>query len=212
MAEILTLCAAPLPAPLSEPSRWDTLKSPAYWFVTIAPRGWVYQNMAALALLGSPQVDGYDPKWDRLDPRFLDMSCDDFARLSEDFHPYTWLAATAAPNFMRAWQVTAKNQALVDQAFLACALERYRLAYGHYPESLQALVPQFTARLPHDILTGEPPRYRLTGEGGFLLYSVGWDLADDGGKKGEPAGTAGTATEDWVWPGSPPARSLTNAM
>jgi hypothetical protein len=186
--------------PLSERSRWSTLKSPAYWILTLAPRGWVYQNLAALALIRSPQVEAYRLETDRLDVRLIEGSYDSLPQLRTGFRPYTWLAATISPNFTRAWQVVSRNQALVDQAFLACALERYRLAYGRYPESLQALVPQFAARLPHDILTGQPPCYRLTGRGELLLYSVGWDLADDGGEESEPARTAGNAAGDWVWP------------
>ena len=43
---------------------------------------------------------------------------------------------------------------------LACALERYRLANGQFPETLDALVPKFVAKLPTDVITGTPLKYR----------------------------------------------------
>ena len=47
----------------------------------------------------------------------------------------------------------ARIQADVDLARVACALERYRLAHGSYPETLDALAPQFIEKLPHDLST-----------------------------------------------------------
>ena len=48
----------------------------------------------------------------------------------------------------------------MDLARVAIALERYRLAHGAYPESLDVLAPQFIAQLPHDIINGQPLHYR----------------------------------------------------
>ncbi len=83
---------------------------------------------------------------------------------------------------------------------MACALERYRLAHGNYPETLDALAPQFIAAVPHDIINGQPLHYRRTEDGNFVLYSVGWNEIDDGGKivfsKG---GRVDTEKGDWVW-------------
>ena len=85
-------------------------------------------------------------------------------------------------------------------ARVACALERYRLAHGEYPETLDALAPQFIEKLPHDIINGQPLHYRRTDDGQFVLYSVGWNETDDGGKvvltKG---GSVDREKGDWVW-------------
>ena len=55
---------------------------------------------------------------------------------------------------------------------------------GGYPESLQALVEAGRLEhLPLDPFSGRPLVYRRQ-EGGFILYSVGIDLADDGGRPG----------------------------
>jgi hypothetical protein len=76
-------------------------------------------------------------------------------------------------------------------------LERHRLATGRFPESLEALVPGIITRLPHDPLTGETYHYRRLSDAAFVLYSVGWDGKDDGGK---PGTTPFDEKEgDWVW-------------
>ena len=84
---------------------------------------------------------------------------------------------------------------------MACALERYRLAHGQFPESLDALVPEILSQLPHDVLNGQPFKYRRTADGQYLLYSVGWNETDEGGvlvltQSGEGIDQK---TGDWVW-------------
>lgn len=86
---------------------------------------------------------------------------------------------------------------MVNQARIACALGRYHLAHDEYPETLNALVPQFIATIPHDVIGGQPPHYRRTADGTFILYSIGWDGRDNGG-----ASRKTDAEGDWVWPES----------
>ena len=64
----------------------------------------------------------------------------------------------------------------------ALALERHRLKHGAYPPTLAALVPEFLKDAPVDFMDGQPLRYRLKEDGHFLLYSVGLDCEDNGGK------------------------------
>ena len=64
----------------------------------------------------------------------------------------------------------------------ALALERYRGRYNRYPETLQALAPEFLKSVPMDFMTGQPLHYRVAEGGHFLLYSVGLDCVDNGGK------------------------------
>jgi hypothetical protein len=66
-------------------------------------------------------------------------------------------------------QKCARNQTIVNQAPIACALERYLLAHGEYPESPDVLIPQFIAEIPHDVIGGQPPHYRRAAGGTFLL-------------------------------------------
>jgi hypothetical protein len=75
----------------------------------------------------------------------------------------------------------ATAQTSTDQATLACALERYRLANGQFPAELRALSPKYLAALPNDVITGAPCHYQRTADRRFTLASVGGDDKDVGG-------------------------------
>jgi hypothetical protein len=64
---------------------------------------------------------------------------------------------------------------------LAFSLAAYRADHGTYPDSLGALVPKYARRVSSDPFTEQPLRYRREGSG-FLLYSVGQNGVDDGGR------------------------------
>jgi hypothetical protein len=87
----------------------------------------------------------------------------------------------------------------------AIALERYRDRHGAYPATLAQLVPEFLKVAPVDFADGKPLRYRPTDDGHFVLYSIGLDCVDDGGKMSTPGIPLGSdfpiATNvDIVWP------------
>jgi hypothetical protein len=97
-------------------------------------------------------------------------------------------------------------QCLIDQAVIACVLERYRIEKGGYPESLDGLTRTTGAALPIDAISGEAMQYRRTQDGMVRLWCVGLDRVDDGGKRIKNAkmnskekGVKG----DWVWSYSP---------
>jgi hypothetical protein len=109
-------------------------------------------------------------------------------------------SALMLPEATKMSQRVAFGQAGVNSAVIACALERYRRIHNRYPESLQQLCPGFLAKLPHDIITGEPLKYRLTDDGQFVLYSIGWNEIDDGGRIGAmKTPEIGQNEGDWVW-------------
>ena len=56
-----------------------------------------------------------------------------------------------------------------------------RAKHGKHPEKLSELVPEFLPAVPPDPYDGRPLRPRR-GEGGLVLYSVGRDRKDDGGR------------------------------
>jgi hypothetical protein len=104
------------------------------------------------------------------------------------------------PALSRLSEKFARGQAGIDLARVACALERFRLAHGAYPEKLDALTPQFLARLPHDVINGQPIHYRRTDNGQVILYGVGWNETDDGGTLGLTSkGNPDWGKGDWVW-------------
>jgi len=85
------------------------------------------------------------------------------------------LYRAASAQFLQAVETAARNQTWVDQARIACALERCRLANGKYPDTLAALVPQFLDKIPRDIINGKPMSFARTDEQNFKLYSIGWN-------------------------------------
>jgi len=178
---------------------------PLAWLIRVAPRGWVRQNQVAYnQLMTLSTLDSFDASQQRIYPKKQAENTRKLAATINKVTPYYMLAGMAVPNFVRAAQVAAHNQTLAKQAELVCALERYRLKNGNYPATLQTLAPDFIETLPHDLITGEPFRYRRQANGQFLLYSVGWNEKDDGGvmainPQGQPAADEG----DWVWPAKP---------
>lgn len=78
----------------------------------------------------------------------------------------------------RAAEVEARRRILIT----AIALERYHGKHGAYPATLTELAPDFLKSVPLDFMDGQPLRYRLTDDGHFMLYSVGLDSVDNGGK------------------------------
>jgi hypothetical protein len=89
----------------------------------------------------------------------------------------------------------------------ALALQRYYEKHGSYPQTLAVLVPEFLASLPQDFMDGQPLRYRLAGDGHFLLYSIGLDGVDNGGEMPtnrslpyRPGGGPSPLEGNIVWP------------
>jgi len=84
----------------------------------------------------------------------------------------------------------AQGEANVGLARVALLLKAYRGEQGHYPESLEELARYEGKELPLDPCSGQPFHYRRNGSG-FILYSVGTDGVDDGGKVSVRAGQEG---------------------
>ena len=64
----------------------------------------------------------------------------------------------------------------------ALALEQFRAAHHRYPAALSELCPACLPELPLDPFDGQPLRYQPRAAG-YLLYSIGSDLKDDGGRR-----------------------------
>jgi hypothetical protein len=120
--------------------------------------------------------------------------------------PYTTLGKMVLPAITPIAKKPALSQTGVDEAFIACALERYWRARGEFPEKLEALAPQFIAKLPHDVINGEPLHYRRTAGGQYVLYSVGWNETDDGGQIAMKGVNQDFDQGDWVWFSEPQAQ------
>jgi hypothetical protein len=68
-----------------------------------------------------------------------------------------------------------------DTLVVAYALAWYQRTQGRYPDSLAKLAPNYLTAVPGDLFSGRELVYRPAADG-FLLYSVGVNGADDGGR------------------------------
>jgi hypothetical protein len=70
----------------------------------------------------------------------------------------------------------------IRTAVAALAVERFRRANGRPPGKLEELVPRFLPAVPLDPFDGRPLRFRPLPKG-YVIYSVGRDLGDNGGRE-----------------------------
>jgi len=70
------------------------------------------------------------------------------------------------------------------------ALAAYRADHGSYPADLAALVPKYLPAIPVDLFSGGPVRYKREDKG-YVVYSVGINRKDDGGRAFEGPDTEG---------------------
>jgi hypothetical protein len=176
----------------------------------LIPEGWFYQN----EFHDNRSVEEFvlpvaDTNQDIISPASERRADTAIEKETERASPYNVLERISG--VLSATAITfAYGQNAANLARVALALERYRLAHGEYPNSLNMLEPQFITPLPHDIINGQPLHYQRTAGGQFKLYSVGWNETDDGGvvvfKKGSTPGID-RKKGDWVW--RYPAKQLT---
>jgi hypothetical protein len=170
----------------------------------IAPHGWLLQNIANEVPFRYAPGEAVDAERERVSPAVLNDNEGRLEKFVSHRTPFRILTAWTVPNFLKAVQVMARNQTAADEALVVCGLERYRIASGSYPASTDALVPKFLDKLPHDIISGEPLKYRRA-DSSFVLYSIGWNEKDDGGMTPPTAldYKPDAAAGDWVWQFSP---------
>lgn len=106
------------------------------------------------------------------------------------------LAKLLVPVFIRARAAADRGAATVEATKALLSLERYRTANGSYPSALAE------GRMPgcefgDDPFSGKPLVYRRQGDG-FVLYSIGEDLKDNGGKR-PPKDNRSAPGTDLVW-------------
>ncbi len=111
---------------------------------------------------------------------------DRFSRyqLSKGFNPITWVMTrlqrwrSLQKAEMRHKRVIAHERLLAIELALRC----YEYEQAHAPTSLEQLVPNYIQRVPIDPFSDRPVTYRPQGTD-WLVYSVGEDGVDDGGKR-----------------------------
>ena len=139
--------------------------------------------------------------WDRALPLLAKPSVVSSAKLASEARlRIGWRTGVGAPMFApiftRALGKRDTAQAEVDLWRLALALRKYQAARGQYPASLDQLGPPVL----QDPFSGKPYVYRREGEG-FVVYSFGPDMKDDGGKSQGDAQGKYHEEGDIVWRG-----------
>ncbi|MES2569303.1 MAG: hypothetical protein V4710_04530 [Verrucomicrobiota bacterium] len=139
------------------------------------PTGWVYRNR----LLAN---QAFDRMIQQVDParRTLTLAHDIEREIEKRmtsisrFRDLIYLITT--PNYLRSGARSAMAEATVRQARAACALERYRLSHGSYPETLAPLVDQrLLPAIPLDPMSNAPMDYQLIEGGHYSLKATETD-------------------------------------
>ncbi|EEF59610.1 hypothetical protein [Pedosphaera parvula] len=172
----------------------------------LVPSFFFYQNQLTVNhLYQDVSMPMFSPEQTRVHPELNQTNALDLEMRKYPF-PYQVFAKLLFPAVEKATMKIGYTQNAVDLAALACALERYRLAHHQFPSSLEELKPQFIAKIPHDVVNGEPLHYRRMDNQHFIFYSVGWNQMDDGGTIAFTKGSTPSVElkeGDWAWPQYP---------
>ncbi len=157
----------------------------------LLPRGWFDANAAMLVDSQLDLRDDLGPDDDMLRWSGICRKHEEKGKLRSD-----WNGWMTIPRQSGVWPSLAKDsaswQVRLRLAVAACDLAIHHRIHGTYPGTLEELPASAI-----DPLTGDLLRYRPEGEG-HVLYSVGFDLKDDGGRM-EKGKTWGTPDFVWKW-------------
>jgi hypothetical protein len=91
------------------------------------------------------------------------------------------LSYRVVPDLIVSVKWSSATQTILRSLATACAIERYRMAHGRLPATLEDLVPAFLPSTPTDPLTGKPLCYNPSESSSYLIYGTGWDQTDNAG-------------------------------
>jgi hypothetical protein len=157
--------------------------------IRLEPRSWWYDSAIQLYEASREAASRMDPQTGRVNRNYewIDVNSLPLDYAAQNlFQQYTWMGN----NF----HLVPFAQAALNQAVIACALERFRLAHGRYPGSLNELKPGYLEAIPVDVFTGRAMSYQAGGTNGFDLRGVGPDGVINRNKS--------AGSDDWIWPAS----------
>jgi hypothetical protein len=91
------------------------------------------------------------------------------------------LVRALLPGVVKLADADARVRASIRLAITALASERFRLASNRWPKDLAELTPAYLKAVPLDPYDGKPLKMRATDDG-LVVYSIGKDRKDNGGK------------------------------
>ncbi len=124
------------------------------------------------------------------------------AKQTQDLESIPWyyyLSKIFAPSVSGTMLREAILEAVMGAARISLACKIYMNQHGHLPDNILALVPDILEEAPLDPFSGKPFVYKLQ-EGGFIVYSIGSNEKNDGGR-----GTFQITQlimekdDDWAW-------------
>ena len=152
----------------------------------LRPRAWWFDDCIRLYQIGEQtvarinparEIIGHNTDWGDVHGLQLGHETEQFLGQYQWWWPTTPATLAFAQNAL-------------NQAMIACALERHYIANGTYPDGLDELVPTYLNRIPADVVRGYPMTYQRTEDGRYILRSVGPDEQD--GRKSK-------SSDDWLW-------------
>jgi hypothetical protein len=161
------------------------------------PRGWWLQNLVVHhQLLDHGLAKVYERSQVRVNGRACNNAASEVDQALKASWPFHCLAAVSIPNYGRAFQRAAVVHILNQQAMLVCALERYHIRNGRYPQTLSELAPDYAPTLPKDPILGQSLNYERLPDGTFSLFSPGWHRQT----RNPTAQPKQPGPDDFVWP------------
>ncbi len=97
------------------------------------------------------------------------------------------LSRTMLPAMSNTFNRQARGIAQLRVARTALSIERYRLAKGNPPKTLDDLLPSYCKSVPVDPFDGQPLRYKKLAKG-YIVYSIGDDMKDNRGTEKDATG------------------------
>jgi hypothetical protein len=154
----------------------EVVASPAVGLLMASRRGLLHEYDR---MMDSLHAAGSRPLWERQRP-VVEQRIDDWKR--SRVQSIRYLPLNVLMPALGKTQITSEKAIMQRDALLAAiALEIHHRRHGQWPRSLEELVPDLLPAVPPDRFDGQPLRYRLI-EGAPVLYSVGTDRDDDGGR------------------------------
>ncbi len=119
--------------------------------------------------------------------------------IEKDTPWYFRMAGLLIPNAASFVLKEATLEALLDVTRLGIACKIYKAKHGVFPDSLTQLVPAVLPDLPVDPFSGKPFVYKKS-DSGFILYSLGSNKKDDGGRETwDITQLVMDKDDDWAW-------------
>jgi hypothetical protein len=146
------------------------LNAACHWFMV----GWLKENHAVMLELSTEAVEAaklpVDDQVARLKPLHRKAQA---MQYEIGWPPYRYAyGATSTWGMFRIAETFATSRAELRCAIAALAAERFRLAHGRWPNTLDELVPRSLAAVPLDPFDSKPVKLSRFDDG-ILIYSVG---------------------------------------